>query len=310
MTQRDYTQDLNEFFYRARPHEYFHHRLFNLVLLLTKKEEVTELAADGLNYGFVTIEAGLGEDGQREPSPLWVFATCESQVLVHHIAEVLLRLFLAHQGGPRCPVLELSSLRLPKDFKTALKRFLDASEDSRRVALMEVFWGGSDVAHLSREHPEPDWESGAAAIERLLVHGAHRLLNEAPLYNAAKHGLAVATGRSALTVDIEGVDLGMSTVGLNVEYLERLQRDEDGERWRHTTRWIDEKTDIAVCYLWTHLIDSLWSVATNRYLGVEGYSIYCVPDHAVKRLLEKRQQPLTAMGRTFVFKHAVASGAS
>lgn len=310
MAERDYTQDLNQFFYRARPHEYFHHRLFNLILLLTKEEEIAKVAADGLNYGLVTVEPALSYDGQREPSPLWAFATCESQVLIHHIAEVLLRLFLAHRGDPPCPALELAYLRLPKEFKTALRGFLDEEERPRRNALMEVFWGRSDVAHLAREQPEPDWESGAVAIERLLVHGAQRLLTEAPLYNAAKHGLAIATGRSALTIDIDGVDLGMSTAGLNVEYLERVQRDEDGDRWRHTTRWIDEKTDIAVCYLWTHLIDSLWSVASNRYLGVEGYTIYCVPDDAVKRLLEERQRPLTAMGRTFVFKRPVKSGPS
>lgn len=48
----------------------------------------------------------------------------------------------------------------------------------------------------------------------------------------------------------------------------------------------------------------------NRYLGVEGYSIYCVSDDAVKRLVEERQRPLTAVGRTFVLKRSVASGAS
>lgn len=299
MAERDYIQDLNEFFYRAKPHEYFHHRLFSLVLLLTKEEEVAEVAGDGLKYGFVTIEPGQGQNDERPQSPLWAFATCESQVLVHHIAEVLLRLFFAHRGDPRCPALELASVRDPGQFPKALRRFLDKSDASRRHDIMQVFWGQTEVAQLASEQPEPDWESGASAIERLLVHAARRLLNEAPLYNAAKHGLAVTTGRSRLTFDVEGIDLGMSTEGLNVEYLKRLKPDENGDQWHHVTRWIDEKTDIALCYLWTNLIDSLWSVATNRYLGVEGYSIYCVPDDGVKRLLEDRERPLTAMARRF-----------
>jgi hypothetical protein len=299
MKSRDYRDSLNKSFYRARPHEYFHHRLLTLLLLLTKEEEVAVLVEPGLKYGFVTVAIGEKTSEERPVSPLRSFASCESQVLVHHIGEVLLRLFLAHRGLASCPALELASLRLPRSFKDGVRSLLAQPEVNRRIDLMEVFWGDTSIEKLSNEHPANDWESGLAALDRLVIHAASRLLSEAALYNAAKHGLSLTAGRSALTVDIEGIDLGMSTTGLNVEYLERVGQEGSTEQWRHVTRWIDDETDIAVCYLWTHLMESLWSVATNRYLGTDTYSIYSVPDEGVERLLEQRQRPLTAMGRAF-----------
>ena len=52
------------------------------------------------------ILAAADQTEAESEALLNAYVTTESEVLLHHAAEALLRLFLAHRGWPVCPRLE------------------------------------------------------------------------------------------------------------------------------------------------------------------------------------------------------------
>jgi hypothetical protein len=103
-------RELNEAFYRARPHAYFNQRLETLVLIAGKSGQLDELLAQGVTLG--RLKAGgaptpdLTEHQRAEAEQdRERFVIAEAEVLLHHAAETLLRLYLAHEGLPPCPWL-------------------------------------------------------------------------------------------------------------------------------------------------------------------------------------------------------------
>lgn len=57
------------------------------------------------------------EDDDADEEDLSRYAVAESSVLLHHAAETLFRLYLAHRELPPCPWLEVSRLRNFAAFK-------------------------------------------------------------------------------------------------------------------------------------------------------------------------------------------------
>lgn len=102
---------LNESFYQSAPDDHFARKAYQLLYTAAKPDELDEAARHG----------GIEFDGLRlQPNPegLWQdsdahaqFLAVESEVLLHHLGEALLRMYLGHEALPPCPWLEIARLR-------------------------------------------------------------------------------------------------------------------------------------------------------------------------------------------------------
>ena len=89
-------------------------------------------------------------------------------------------------------------------------------------------------------------------------------------YNAVKHGMAIQTGNSRLTITIDDHELGQ-TEGLHVDYLGT--RTTDGRKtWELKTKCFDLDLVLQQIFAAQRMIDALWKIARFRYrgVGVEG----------------------------------------
>jgi len=256
---------MNRSFYGTRPWQYFRQRQRYLLLAAGAPEKLCEIGREGVKVGRLAFKLTDDPDGGvEEEENRKNYLLAESEVLMHHVSETLLRVYLAHEGLPACPWLNMARVRSPGEFKQRVeKRFIRSDVDENRSALAEVFFGADQREKIT---PTPDaevWEQGIANIESFLRHYARHFLDP-DSYNALKHGLAVRTGDYGMQLD-DG-DL-IKVQGTALEFLS-LRRDKHGhQRWNMTTRWIDVDRTMSFVYLATALIESIWNIARARYLG-------------------------------------------
>jgi hypothetical protein len=104
---------LNRAYYGAEPADYFEQRLFNLFLTAGNPEGRAQLLRKGVSFGKLSFTRT--PDDEEDPGvntrAAERFVLTEVKVLVHHVAETLLRLYFGHQGHPRCPQLEIARIR-------------------------------------------------------------------------------------------------------------------------------------------------------------------------------------------------------
>ncbi len=98
---------MNQKFYRGSPHRYFNRRLPSLILAAADNERIRQAFEEGVSFGNLTIRGAEDYDETERMN----YAVVESVVLLHHASEALVRLFLAHEGKPPCPWLEVARLR-------------------------------------------------------------------------------------------------------------------------------------------------------------------------------------------------------
>lgn len=261
---------LNREFYRANPAAYLDRRLSALLLTVGRPDEMAALLAEGVTYGKLQCKS----DDEVTERELLDYATTETTVLHHHASEALLRLFFAHEHLPECPWLELSRLRDFAKFKqkaAALPTLWGDTEQRARVA--RTFLGSENPQDI---RPAPDaevWKEAVDAAFTLLCNSARRLVDEGPLYNAAKHGLAVVAGPTGLKVggpDGEEWPIDVSVDGPSLTYLLRTPRSDKGRaRWHKGTTWVHFDEDLADVFLILRLINSLWSLARHRYTDTD-----------------------------------------
>src|SRR5262249_24474380 len=158
-------------------------RVAMLGLRAARGDELTELIGDGVQWGQLRLrrddDSELTEDEGKVRTDRFVIA--ESQVLLHHVSETLLRMFLAHAGSPDCPWIELSALRVPGVFPEKLKTLKQMAWSPEREAdAAFVFMGGIP------DDPDDEWRTTRDASVRLLRLLAGRLLEDSDLYNSAK----------------------------------------------------------------------------------------------------------------------------
>lgn len=156
-------------------------------------------------------------------------------------------------------------------FKQSLhKKFIDSDLDSAIPEIAKVFFGAASHNQLfggQEDPPEELWTRGAQNIQSFLWYFAKRTLDYANLYNAAKHGLAIKAGyaSSALLDPETGTPL-IQVAGPSVEYLE-VRDHGDGKRWNRTTTWVKVGRNFALIWQAINLMEALWSVARQRYVG-------------------------------------------
>jgi len=216
----------------------------------------------------ITLEGREDESPEAEQKRRQRAMVTEAEVLLHHVAETLLTLYLAHEDRPDCPWLEVARMR-QGDLKPQLrKRFGGSySQKLRREQLAEVFFGSRTPVGLDPRPELEQWEKAVANLDQLLmayldIHNERR-----NLYNAAKHGMAVNSGTAAVKLGEAGAPPLIEKSGPSITYLD-LTDSKSQPRWQQTTVWIELDQTIALSYLACSLIQSMWMVARARYLGV------------------------------------------
>ena len=258
--------ELNEAFYRTRPWGYFEHRLRALMLTAGAPDKLLDLLREPVQHGRVQIRYDAEDDAEglaRAEEDRKRFLIAEGEVLLHHVSETLLRLYLAHEPLGECPWLDLARVRNPGAFKDLVTdRFAsDLSADERRERIANVFFGRPEPEWLAPAPPPDEWKKGADNIEAFLSCYAHHFL-EADVYNSLKHGLAVRPGDALMQL---GDPELLKAEGPSIEYLS-IRRDQSGNsRWNRSTKWVKPDRDIALIYIASRLIESLWSMAAYRY---------------------------------------------
>ncbi|MEX2554612.1 MAG: hypothetical protein WEB06_03150 [Actinomycetota bacterium] len=264
--------ELNKYFYMMKPFQYFDMRL-KLLMLMTKPDDIDPIFAQGLTVGGLKVyREEEGELGDEDSDRYKKFVVVDAAFLLHHVSETLLRMYLVHEAMPRCPWLELSRERNFARFKSKLKkRFVDLDFDEARARLPRLFYG-----HEKREDfsgppmPEAEWNDGPANIESFLRYLARLLLDDANVYNAAKHGLALMAGESMFKLG-DGKIVGAE--GPSIMFLEVLKTANGGSRWNQSTKWVNIDEALPFVAMANELFKQLWNVARLRYVGGEGIRI-------------------------------------
>lgn len=267
--------DLNRQFYASNPAAYFKSRLQLLIMSAGATDQVGHLLANGVEYEGIQAKAtsGVSDEDTREHS---AFVTTEAEVLLHHVAEALLRLFFAHADVPLCPWLECARLRNFALFNKHVADISSSGSASQREQIAQVFLGSV---------PEQDDTVGTEAVDtvqRLLKFLATRLLDDKNIYNAAKHGLAIVAGTASIAVDD---DTGAPVFGHRGPSVTYLEVPTEERRWRLTTRWVNTRQAILLTSLTVMQLHSLWVVARYRYTGVEASGVEVITRDALDRVL-------------------------
>jgi hypothetical protein len=114
-------------------------------------------------------------------------------MISNHASEALLRLYIAHVEHPECPWLGMSASTNFSEYKEKLAALLKRGFNRGEIAT--VFMGGGNSVEACIQLSDVEFEDAIDGLELLLIDCTNRVLGDAFLYNAAKHGV------SAVAVD-------------------------------------------------------------------------------------------------------------
>jgi hypothetical protein len=252
---------LNREFYTADPSDYFETRWLSLLVMAGRADNVLAMLTEGVTYGH--IHATIA-DAATTPEGVRNFATIESQVLLHHASEALLRLYLAHVVRPPCPWLELASERFETFKKNLRSKLLNPPASALHAGVAHVFLRGP-VSETGMD--EERWSKAVGNLTSYLRMFARRWLDDAHRYNSLKHGLAVSPSPRTMAFyadrSSEGHVLGY---GASLAYLESDVA-KRRQAWTMTIDWIDVSQSLALTSVAQGMIKSLWEIARARYTG-------------------------------------------
>lgn len=278
--------ELNQRFYSAQPTQYFRTRLQMLLLEAGDPEGVVSLMRSGVQYAGLRIRADL--DDTLGSNELDEHSTVESQILLHHVTETLLRFFVAHKDNPQCPWLDIAVNTSPSRFKDIVSRqIIEAPRESLEDIVAFVFLGsgGDDDAEESEQLDE-----GAGNLANFLRKLAKIWRDEAHLYNALKHGLAIIPGNATIDFLADGTWAQFGS-GPSIEYLEFTPGEQGQRTWQTTLRWVDVQESLQLVEIACLMIDSLWEVAKARYVGQQDNVRVFVPHNITPDKLHNPQRP-------------------
>jgi hypothetical protein len=260
-----YPDYLCERLYQTDPFNYLAQRIVSLLAMKDHGAEVLELVPETFELGASAFTRTA--DLKAAKRDQWRYAIAESQVVLHHASETVLRLYLGHVDRPAEPWIVIAEERVFWKFRAAVNelraRVLSGDEEDR---IHEVFHGTRNRLEIragSDPAPVEEWDTAARNIGEFLTRFAAICL-DSNAYNAAKHGLVVSAGASRFQVEVDGVEF-MRTEGPHIEYL--VNRTDGGDGWGLQTRWVDPDHAIALSLAACHLIRQLWIVARHVYLG-------------------------------------------
>lgn len=277
---------LNERFYNSCPSKYFEHRLNNLLVAAAADEKLGPRLRAGINICGDRIEIG---DDERIESVLPVdtlgrFVTAESVVLLSHVAESTMRLFLAHEGHPPCPWFSISSLGFGDFWREVELRFVKPVQEARLRAVVADVTLGAPERYDQFPADQAGWDLALDRLTMWLRHLAEWLIDNKHPYNAAKHGFTAMADQAYLNViDDESGAAFLTHSGPSLEYLSHGPW-ESGERtWSLTTRWFDPIELWFTIGVSCDLLDAIWSVGRARFLGGSEINV-CQPKYTPTEL--------------------------
>ena len=264
---------LNEHFYHAEPSEYLLQRLWSLAASLDPATQPTAVQFD--QFSMAREPEDILDDNKAMK-----YAALESMVLLHHAAESMLRLYLAHANRSPCPWVEIAKLRNFAEFKRRVAELRDSlSEPEVMNDLEEVFMWAHEPAAFPRvsEHLRA---SNQAGLRLMIEYAATVLLEDAPVYNAAKHGIAVLAGD--VNLELEEV---LRAEGPSLTTLEEIELD-GARKWAKRTRWVHPTRSLTTTFVIANMIRSLWESARGHYLGGGDPSrLYPLDEAQIRKLL-------------------------
>lgn len=257
--------ELNAAFYGMSPHGYLRMRLRSLYLWQGNPDGMFQLMRDGVKFDEMAISTPDENPDDDDEDERRRFTAIELEVLLHHVSETLLRLYIVHAQLPVCPWLEVSRERDFRKFKKQveeLQQRLRNGEEVKRIH--QVFHINDDRSAIK---PTPDkviWDASAKNIGRYLDFYASCFLDSSS-YNAAKHGLALTAGDHGVHLGV-GSDKEpfLSREGQAIEYLS-IKQDEDRARWARNLKWVRPKQAIPMIYVGCNLIEAIWNIGSGRY---------------------------------------------
>lgn len=282
---------LNRSFYAAEPAAYFRTKVLVLGLLIARSDELNSML-DGLTIEDLVLSAPSGPATAEDERNHLAYLVTESESLVHHLAETLVRLFLAHREVSACPWFAVAELKQFQEFKAQASALVASrSSDELLDQVLDVFIGGDDDARAR--------EAGIT-VRRLLVQAAERITKDANAYNSVKHGLAVQAGEAGLTLSSDqGSILGVQ--GPAITFLE-MENSDEGTDYYVTTTWTDLRSNLLLAQLLVVAIDALWTVARARYTGAPITGVELPSAEALQSLIDSPTRPNVRN-----FRHKVAT---
>jgi hypothetical protein len=264
--------DLNRELYRADPTDYIQRRLRALIVSVTDSAAIDEALRQGVGYMNIVVRREQDHEADTDADEAYVSA--ESTNLLHHAAESLLRLYFAHAELPPCPWLEISRRDKPGEFKKRVAGLRSALVQQETVdSLRTIFFGGPAPGDMGWSFTAEEWQLKTDGLIMLIAHLCSTVLNDAPMYNATKHGLAVVGGTSGLEVSAPGDELTISTHGPGLTYLGTTPHAASGgNRWAKTLTFVRSEANFGLIEVVALYIRSLWTIARCRYLCSDGES--------------------------------------
>jgi hypothetical protein len=251
---------INETFYERRPWEHFDRQLARLASTFRHGDQWRELLSAPVTIGSLRIESHLADSAEARQETLGQIAI-EGVLLLHHVAETLLRCVCAHAPAvpgerlPDCPAIALARMRNFSDFKSWVRTSLVEDE--------------AELVRCVRHTLGDDDREGRLAVVGGYVRRLGRHVLDADVYNAAKHGLAISGEHSGVVVTVGEIKFA-DVAGPAITWL-----DDRGPEPRWTTRWYSLEGLIALIHSSARLIEQLWMVGRRRYIGADVEQIWC-----------------------------------
>ncbi len=280
MSDDDEIRWLNRKFYENSPATYFRDRLQMLILRAAHPNVIDDAIGHDTKWGQLQLRAesykgDSGDVAAEKEAARSRFLVAESQVLLHHVGEALLRMYLAHERHPLCPWMEIVAYKNQKLFREQVAEIAaDDWPEVRTLAAGWVFLGG-----VPKDDPLPsEWTGPRDRSVRLLRIIAERINGDSLIYNAAKHGFTAISGTGGLSVrpvdDAPPEDFAifetnphfLTASGVTVAYLEREGTPKKGYEWYENTLWANPEKDAWLIHLAIIQMEALWTIARCRYL--------------------------------------------
>lgn len=263
--------ELNATFYTADPAGFLRLRIEALSLMALSREQLRDVYATERRIGSLGMTpVSPPDDDERER-----YIATEAEMIVHHAAEMILRMFFAHVEAPDCPWLGMASSTSFADFKKKVDQALTGGFDRDNIAI--VFFGGENPRDAAIRATDEEFQDAVEGLRLLLRCSAHRLLSESFLYNAAKHGLTTVQldDSTKMTYKTE-VDEIQIHAGRMLTYLHKPatpNAPKDGPKWHISMTGALPDQDLAVATMIYHGLQNLWQVARRRYTAQSGQVI-------------------------------------
>lgn len=260
---------LNREFYRADPTDYIQRRLRALVISVAESPAIDGALKQGVHYRSITVRREGGHEEDREAAEAYL--SMESTNLLHHGAESMLRLYFAHADHPPCPWLEISRRDKPGEFKDRVDQLRGALQQQETIdSLRTIFFGNTTPDALGWSFTADEWQRKTDGLLMLVDYLCTTVLNEAPMYNATKHGLAVVGGNSGLKISAPDDELTISTDGPGLTYLGTTPASAtDRRRWTKTLTFVRSEANLGMIEIVALYIRSMWTIARFRYLHTQ-----------------------------------------